>query len=76
MIKADEESTIRSTAEVLDHHLKCLADRDLEGVLADYSAEAVFFGPEAALRGPMQLNLYLKNVRRGVAFMPRSALMD
>ena len=40
MIKADEESTIRSTAE------------------------AVFFGPEAALRGPMQLNLYLKNVRR------------
>ncbi len=43
---------MRSTAEVLDHHLKCFADRDLDGVLADYSADAVFFGPEGALWGP------------------------
>ena len=43
---------MRSTAEVFDHHLKCFADRDLDGVLADYSADAVFFGPEGALRGP------------------------
>ena len=43
---------MRSTAEVLDHHLKCFAARDMEGVLADYSADAVFFGPEGALRGP------------------------
>jgi hypothetical protein len=35
---------MRSTAEVLDHHLKCFADRDLDGVLADYSAD-VFFLP-------------------------------
>ncbi len=27
---------MRSTMEVLDHHLKCFADRDLDGVLADY----------------------------------------
>lgn len=43
---------MRSTAEVLDHHLKCFADRDLDGVWADYSADAVFFGPEGALWGP------------------------
>ena len=43
---------MRSTAEVFDHHLKCFADRDLDGVLEDYSADAVFFGPEGALRGP------------------------
>jgi ketosteroid isomerase-like protein len=43
---------MRSTTEVLDHHLKCFADRDLDGLLADYSRDAVFFGPEGALRGP------------------------
>jgi len=42
---------MRSTAQVLDHHLKCFADRDIEGVLADYSPDAVFFGPDGALRG-------------------------
>jgi ketosteroid isomerase-like protein len=43
---------MRSTAELLDHHLKCFAARDMDGVLADYSADAVFFRPEGALRGP------------------------
>ena len=43
---------MRSTAEVLDHHLKCFAARDMDGVLADYLADALFFGPEGALRGP------------------------
>lgn len=32
---------MRSTAEVLDHHLKCFADRNLDGVFADYSTNAV-----------------------------------
>jgi ureidoacrylate peracid hydrolase len=41
----------RSTAEVLAHHFKCFADRDLDGIMADYSAEALFFTPEGALRG-------------------------
>lgn len=30
--------------EVLDHHLKGFAERDLDGVLADYLADAVLFG--------------------------------
>jgi hypothetical protein len=34
---------MRSTAEVLDHHLKCFAARDIQGVLADYSADAALF---------------------------------
>ena len=41
----------RSTAEVLAHHFKCFADRDLDGIMADYSAEALFFAPDGALRG-------------------------
>jgi ketosteroid isomerase-like protein len=42
---------MRSTAEVLGHHLKCFADRDLDGIMADYSADALFFAAEGALRG-------------------------
>jgi len=43
---------MRSTAEVLAHHFKCFAGRDLNGILADYSADALFFSPEGVLRGP------------------------
>jgi ketosteroid isomerase-like protein len=43
---------MKSTSEVLDHHLKYFANRDINGVMADHSADAVFFGPEGALRGP------------------------
>jgi ketosteroid isomerase-like protein len=42
---------MRSTAEVLGHHLKCFADWDLDGIMADYSADARFFAAEGALRG-------------------------
>jgi ketosteroid isomerase-like protein len=34
-----------STQQVLDHHLKCLAAGDLEGIVADYSPDAVLITP-------------------------------
>jgi hypothetical protein len=40
---------MKSTTDVLDHHLKCFANRDINGLMADYSADAVFLGPEGAL---------------------------
>src|SRR5687767_15489870 len=43
---------MRSTQEVLDHHLECFGRGDLDGVLADYSSTAVMFTPTGALRGP------------------------
>lgn len=43
---------IASTSEVLDRHLKCFAERDVDGVLADYSSDAVLFVPTGLLRGP------------------------
>lgn len=43
---------MRSTAEVLDHHLKCFGQRDLNAVMADYPGDAMFFCPDGALRGP------------------------
>jgi len=41
-----------SIDEVLDRHLSCFAERDIEGVLADYSPDAVFFSPTGPLKGP------------------------
>ena len=41
-----------STSDVLDRHLKSFAARDLDGVLADYSSDAVLFVPSGPLKGP------------------------
>ena len=42
---------MRTTNDVLNQHLKYFAEKDLDGVLADYSPEAVFFVPGSLLRG-------------------------
>ena len=41
-----------STNEVLDRHLKSFAEYDVDGVLADYSSDAVLFVPTGPLKGP------------------------
>jgi ketosteroid isomerase-like protein len=66
---------MRSTAEVLDHHLKCFAARDMEGVLADYSVDAVFFGPEGALRGPNAIKPVFEKIFAEFAKPERSFAM-
>jgi ketosteroid isomerase-like protein len=43
---------MRSTDEVLAHHFKCFADRDLEGIVEDYADDALFFTQDGLLRGP------------------------
>ena len=40
-----------STQDVLDHHLKCFGEGNLEGILADYSWDAVLFTPTGPLNG-------------------------
>jgi hypothetical protein len=40
-----------TTNEVLDQHLKCFGENDLDGVLADYSSYAVLFIPGRPLKG-------------------------
>lgn len=40
-----------ATKDVIDHHLKCFGERDLEGVLSDYAPDAVFFTANGLLRG-------------------------
>jgi ketosteroid isomerase-like protein len=43
---------MRSTKDVIDHHLKAFGERDLKGVLADYAPDAVLFTSQGSLRGP------------------------
>ena len=40
-----------STKDVLDHHLNCFNEGDLEGILSDYAQGAVLFTPDGPLRG-------------------------
>ncbi len=40
-----------STKDVLDHHLKCFGEGDLNGILSDYTPGAILFTPEGALKG-------------------------
>jgi ketosteroid isomerase-like protein len=40
-----------STKDVLDHHLKCFGEGDLEGILSDYAVNAVMFTADGPLKG-------------------------
>ena len=42
---------MRSTQDVLDHHIKCFFEFDLEGILSDYAPTAVLFTPQGPLKG-------------------------
>lgn len=41
-----------TTSEVLEHHLRSFVERDLDGVVADYSSDAVLFTAAGPLKGP------------------------
>lgn len=53
---------MRSTEEVLDHHQKSFRSQDIDGVMEDYAADAVFFGPEGALRGPKAIKSFFERM--------------
>jgi ketosteroid isomerase-like protein len=40
-----------STKDVIDHHLKCFGEGDLQGILSDYASDAVLFTSDGPLRG-------------------------
>jgi ketosteroid isomerase-like protein len=48
----EPQNKVMSTSEVLDRHLQSFAERDVDGVLADYSSDAVLFAPGGPLKGP------------------------
>ena len=72
---------MRSTKEVLDHHQTCFRERDLDALLADYAADAVYFGPEGALRGPNQIKpvferLFAELAKPGASLTGKQRLIE
>ena len=49
-----------TTNDVLDQHLKCFGENDLDGVLADYSSDAVLFVPGHPMKGPDAIRLFFQ----------------
>ena len=51
MSVAETTKKMASTKDVVDRHLKCFGDGDLEGILSDYAPGAVLFTSDGPLRG-------------------------
>jgi ketosteroid isomerase-like protein len=51
---------VRTTQEVLDHHLKVFGAGDLEGTLSDYAPTAILFTPNGVLKGHQAMSLAFK----------------
>lgn len=46
-----KENQKMGTKDVIDHHLGCFGEGDLQGVLSDYTQGAVLFTPNGPLKG-------------------------
>jgi len=44
-----------TTQDVLENHLKCFGEGNLEGILSDYAPGAILFTPDGPLRGRDQI---------------------
>lgn len=53
---------MRSTQEVLDHHLECFGRGDLDGILADYAPAAVMLTPTGVLHGPAAIGAVFQGI--------------
>jgi ketosteroid isomerase-like protein len=70
-----------STKDVLDHHLKCFNQGDLEGVLSDYAPGAILFTPDGPLRGdtgirPLFQAMIAEFAKPGAAFRMKQQFIE
>jgi len=74
-------NTATSTKDVLSNHLQAFARHDLNGVLADYAPDAVFFTQNGVLRGveaikPLFQSLIAEFRKPGAAFNLKEMIVD
>lgn len=50
---------MRTTTQVIDNHVQCFNEGNLDGLLADYAPDAVLFTPQATLRGRGEIRALL-----------------
>ena len=70
-----------STKDVLDHHLKCFDEGDLEGILSDYAPGAVLFTSDGPLKGtdairPLFQALVAEFGKPGATFRMKQQFID
>ena len=70
-----------STSEVLNHHLTCFGEGDLEGILADCAPGAVLFTPDGPLKGadamrPMFQAMFAEFGKPGAVFSMKQRSVD
>jgi ketosteroid isomerase-like protein len=70
-----------STQNVLDHHLKCFGEGDLDGILDDYASDAVLFVPEATLHGHDEIKavfvgMFAEFAKPGMSFEMKHMSVD
>jgi ketosteroid isomerase-like protein len=51
-----------TTSDVVNQHLKCFYEKDLDGVLADYASDAVLFIPGGPLRGSAAIKPFFRDL--------------
>ena len=49
-----------SSRDVLDHHVRCFGAGDIEGLLSDYSPDAVLFTPDGPLTRAAEIRGFFK----------------
>ncbi len=70
-----------STKNILEHHLKCFDEGDLDGVLSDYAPDAVLFTANGPLRGadamrPLFQALIAEFAKPGASFNMKQQLVE
>lgn len=53
-----------TTEDVLRRHVKCFSEGDLEGLVSDYSADAVLFTPNGPLKGHGPIREFFRTLIR------------
>jgi ketosteroid isomerase-like protein len=51
-----------TTSEIVNQHLRSFAEKDVDGVLADYASNAVLFIPGGPLRGPAAIKPFFQDL--------------
>ena len=70
-----------TTQEVLNNHLKCFGEGDLEGILSDYAPGAILFTPDGSLTGREQIGslftaMLAEFAKPGATFSLRQQFVD
>jgi ketosteroid isomerase-like protein len=73
--------TVRSTQEVLDHHLKAFGDGNLDAIMSDYVSSSVLFKPDGLLKGLDAIRglfkgMFAEFAKPGTSFAMHQTLVD